>query len=120
MEYLPHPMDPAVIARNRRRAGRVFCEGLTCSWGTVLDLSATGVRVQMHLRRPSPGQMITVQMPTPMGIVSILARAAWVKSSGFLTWEAGCEFAPMSDDVKAALMAAAQAAMATDLVRRAA
>jgi hypothetical protein len=72
----------------------------------------------MHLRRPSVGQLMTVQMATPHGIVSIIARAAWVRSAGFLAWEAGCEFAPMTDDVKAALMAAAQAAKATDSLRK--
>lgn len=118
MQYQAQPRNPDVIARNRRRAGRVHCEGLHCSWGSVLDLSATGVRVQMHLRRPSVGQLMCVQMPTPMGFVSIMARAAWVRGSGFLTWEAGCEFGPLTDEVKAALLATAHAAMTTETLSR--
>lgn len=118
MEYPPHPLDPAVLARNRRRAGRVRCEGLRCSWGTVLDMSATGVKVAMHLRRPSVGQLMSIEMSTPAGVVSIMARAAWVRSAGLLTWEAGCEFSPMTEEVKAALIAAAHAAIATETIRK--
>jgi len=113
-------LEPVVHARNRRRAGRVHCEGLHCSWGRVIDLSATGAKVYMHLRRPGVGQLMTVQMPTPIGTITLMARTAWVRSAGFLAWEAGCEFAPMCEEVRSALLSAMHAGIATETLRQAA
>lgn len=36
----------AIPATNRRKHGRLICEGMVCSLGEVIDISASGLKVQ--------------------------------------------------------------------------
>lgn len=81
-------------ARNRRRPGRVRCEMLPCTGGTVVDLSATGARLRLRrLGVPAKGSTQTIQFLTSAGqSLPFKCRLAWTKRLGIFTCECGVEF----------------------------
>jgi hypothetical protein len=95
---------------NRRKHGRVKVEGLTCSWGRILDLSGGGARVRMNLRCPSIGQLIQTTLPTPGGDLNLAARVVWARKVGLMSWEIGCEFVALDAASQRLLLTAAEGA----------
>ncbi len=74
----------------RRGHGRRYQEGLESTAGTVLDLSAGGMRV-ITRRRP-PARDIQIALISEDGELCLDARCAWVKRVGVARFEVGYEF----------------------------
>jgi hypothetical protein len=89
------PMLPAVGGPkgSRRRSGRLPQESLQCNLGTVLDISAGGMRV-LTRAKPSGRLNVVLQgypLPEPLA-----AEVAWTKRSGLFMREVGLCFHDVS------------------------
>ena len=78
--------------REMRRHGRVACQGVVCSVGEVLDLSASGLRVLTRYRLPEQGEVFVVTIYTMQGPLALLGRVRWSRRKGIFLREAGIEF----------------------------
>ncbi|MBK7405016.1 MAG: PilZ domain-containing protein [Phycisphaerales bacterium] len=94
------------VAANRRRPGRVRCERLRCSNGTVLDLSRTGARIRVRsLFAPRAGQKRALVFQTVMGkSLPFPCRVVWVARRGALLHEVGVEFHGLTDSLQRQLV----------------
>lgn len=95
------PRDPAWDGQEqadgpRRRFGRLPLETLECNLGTVLDLSAGGMRV---LCRKVPKVQTIVEidgypMPQPL-----IANVTWTRRTGLFKHEVGLQFQNVSPEI---------------------
>ncbi|GDX99701.1 hypothetical protein LBMAG48_21050 [Phycisphaerae bacterium] len=76
----------------KRRHGRIICDGVQCSIGDVLDLSASGMRVKTRYKMPDAGEVFVVTLETVEGTLAVLCRIRWVRRCGMFTREVGLEF----------------------------
>lgn len=97
--------EKAATPGNQRRHGRVYCQEVESSLGTVLDISASGLRVGTGLKRYKRGNIVLLQVHTHDGGFAVQARVAWSRSAGFLTNEAGFEFIDLSPEAHRILLA---------------
>lgn len=98
-------VEEQAAAGNQRRHGRVYCQEVESSLGTVLDISASGLRVGTGLKRYKRGHVILLQVHTHDGGFAVQARVAWSRSAGFLTTETGFEFIDLSPEAQRILLA---------------
>ncbi len=75
-----------------RRHGRVTCQGVDCSVGDVIDLSASGMRIITRFKLPEKGEVFVVTIETMQGPLAVLSRVRWSKRKGLFQREAGLEF----------------------------
>jgi PilZ domain-containing protein len=103
-----HSRNPKLIMEDRvdgerRRHGRLRCEETTCCVGPVVDLSASGMRVQ---RRGRPVLEVGDELKVRVHVygddpaITLTARVVWIKRSGFRQHVYGMEFAGLSDEQK--------------------
>lgn len=86
-------------AGSRRRFGRVRIENLSCSLGTVIDLSAGGMRViTSRISAKKAGETIPVELSSTRHSVRILAEVMWGKRIGFRKHIVGLRFLNVSDE----------------------
>ena len=90
---------------NARRHGRVRCLMVESSLGTVLDISASGLRVGSGMTRYKPDSVVTLEVHTHDGRFDVQARVSWSKSTGFLSSEMGLEFIQLPPEARRILLA---------------
>lgn len=93
-----------------RRAGRVRLHSIVCTIGTVLDVSASGMRVRCTIRVPAIGTKVCTMLSTPEGPLELQGHVVWTKKCGWITHEAGIRFDDMMPPVRQALMRLARMA----------
>jgi DnaJ-domain-containing protein 1 len=88
----------------RRRTERHLTESLACDLGTVIDLSAAGMRVAFSGKPPlEVGQSGKVRLRIPEGSLPVTGRAVWLRRTGFRKFEMGIEFFNVKRSISAAL-----------------
>ncbi len=110
------------IADNRRRQGRIRVHGIGTSLGKVLDVSAGGARLRAGRTVPPEGSAIELAIDTIDGPITLKARIAWVKRTGFLSSEIGVEFVEIDAVARRAItnIAMNSASEAADISKEAA
>jgi hypothetical protein len=88
---------------DKRRHGRVMCQGITCSLGNVLDLSASGMRIKTRFKLPEKGEVFVISIETMDGPLGVLGRVRWTKRRGLVMREAGVEFFDVGPRTRAIL-----------------
>lgn len=107
-QYNPIPNLESVFAANKRRHGRVLCEGIRSSIGEVLDISASGMRVKVNrIVKWREGQVFQVSLLVGTDIVPVTARITRLRRRWFRAPEAGLEFMELTPAVRSALAAMA-------------
>ena len=107
-------------ADNRRRAGRLQCQDLTCSLGRVLDLSSSGVRIRRRLPPPKDLRMrLTITNPG-VACVPVVARVVRVEQRGFMHHEIALTFDDADEATKQALADLARSCVHHEWTKRAA
>lgn len=94
---------------NGRRYGRVLCQDVKCTLGTVLDLSAGGMRVRSRRKPPEPGSTMMVGLRALEGEIVLECTVKWARARGLLSYEAGVEFVNATPGVRRALAELARA-----------
>jgi hypothetical protein len=103
---------------NHRKHGRVRCQGIFCSFGEILDMSASGMRVLSAIRPPPPDQIVTVTIQTLEGPVSVEARVIWSRKTGFFKREMGMRFIDLLPSAASALSRVGSASANNESVRQ--
>lgn len=77
-----------------RRAGRLRCLDVKCDLGSVINISASGVRVQCR-HRPliELGKPFAMDVSSTFGRFRVAAKAVWMVKRGWFRHEIGLEFA---------------------------
>lgn len=89
---------------NARRHGRLRVAALTCTLGPVLDLSASGMRVECRGKPPiREGEAAELTMHAPFGPFTVKTRVHWIRRAGFRRYHIGLEFVDMTDEGRKAL-----------------
>jgi hypothetical protein len=89
---------------NKRRHGRIRCEDVECTLGSVLNVSASGLLVRTGLRAPKAGSVIALQVRTFDGGFDVQAQVAWSKMDGLLNRQIGLEFIDLPPDGQRVLL----------------
>lgn len=88
---------------DRRRHGRLRCESTRSCIGSVVDISASGMRV-LRSGRPimEVGNQfrITVHPDDGEPVLTLPSRVVWIERKGFRKHIYGIEFVELSDDQK--------------------
>ncbi|WP_432799969.1 DnaJ domain-containing protein [Poriferisphaera sp. WC338] len=94
----------------RRNAPRHAAAGIQCQLGQILDLSATGMRVECKgAKSPvKPGQTGNIQLEHQNKKIKLNAQARWVKRKGLFKHEVGLKFIDQSSQSKQILSDIAQ------------
>ncbi|MEZ6193225.1 MAG: PilZ domain-containing protein [Phycisphaerales bacterium] len=90
-------------ASDRRRHGRLRCESTRSCIGDVVDISASGMRVQRSGRpvlEVGDEFRITVHPDAGEPVLTLPSRVVWIERKGFRKHIYGIEFAELSDDQK--------------------
>ncbi len=91
--------------RNNRRHGRVVPDSLWCSAGEVLDLSASGLRLQCT--KAVGAGVGKVVLRDRNHTVEVQGRVVWCKKVGFRRFEVGLEFVDIAPETAATIRAMA-------------
>lgn len=102
---------------NNRRAGRVFCQDVTCSLGEIRDLSASGMRVRTRQKPPPLNQPFTMTLESLDGPMVIACEIVWVRRTGLFQREIGVTFRGLDDRTRMALARLAQASAYNETIR---
>jgi len=102
-DFFARYASAAVGGAQRRRHGRVRCQDLHCTFGPVLDVSASGMRVTTALKPPKIGEMVATTLHSLDGPVELGCTVAWVRRAGLLRHELGLEFVDLPAFVRLAL-----------------
>ncbi|MFG0251253.1 MAG: PilZ domain-containing protein [Phycisphaerales bacterium JB038] len=95
---------------SRRRFGRMRIEHLPCSLGTVLDLSAGGLRVLTNkLSAKKLGEMVPVELNGTHRSGTFQAEVTWSERVGFRRHVVGLRFLDLTDEQRATIAAIARA-----------
>jgi hypothetical protein len=77
---------------DNRRAGRIKADGIDTSFGEMVDLSATGMKIRCGRTIPAAGNMIECSIEGPDGEFRLMANVVWSRRLGVFVGEAGLEF----------------------------
>ena len=89
-------------AANRREAGRVLVNGdVRCNLGQVVDLSATGMRLQSTRRLAN---VLMVEISTRSVALQLPAEVVWCTRIGFRRHLAGLRFLEVDERIATAMM----------------
>ncbi|MGP1273459.1 MAG: PilZ domain-containing protein [Phycisphaerales bacterium] len=103
--------DDSSERSDARRHGRVRIELMSCSLGTVLDLSRSGMRVLARRRRELVANMKhQIVLEAFDQRVELPCRIAWIEKRGLFKSEIGIEFGELTDDQAAVLCSIARTA----------
>lgn len=102
---------PSAKKDNRRRHGRIRCDGLRCHFADhcndgaeVLDLSASGMRLRFRRKvNVEEGAIINVTLISPAAAIRTVARVVWSRRAGFRRHEVGMTFIDPGDGLRAQL-----------------
>ncbi len=85
------------------------CDMLDCSIGTVLDLSALGMRVSHRgYFRASRGDVLQAKIACLDGLLWVKVRVCWIKKTGFMRRIIGVEFVDLDDTAVRVIQQVAQ------------
>jgi PilZ domain len=103
---------------NHRKHGRVKCQGIYCSFGEILDMSGSGMRVLSAIRPPAVDKIVTVTIQTLEGPIAVEARVIWSRRAGFFKREIGMRFVDLLPSAASALSRVGSAAAHNESVRQ--
>lgn len=103
-------------AAQRRRHGRVVCQGIDCALGPVQDLSASGMRVYALCKPPGVGTQFGMTLHTLDGPVDLGCTVAWIRRIGLNKHEVGLEFVDLPPFVRQSLARIARCASQNETV----
>jgi hypothetical protein len=83
---------------NKRRHGRVNCQEVTSSMGAVLDLSASGMRIQTRRKPPDQGEILDLTVTGTEGPCLFRVKVMWAKKLGFMKHEIGFTFVDVTPE----------------------
>ncbi|HEB61433.1 MAG TPA: PilZ domain-containing protein [Phycisphaeraceae bacterium] len=96
--------EAEAIHRSRRKYGRVRIENLPCNLGTVIDLSASGIRlISQKAALAKPGRMVTVELEGISRKLRLPARIIWVHKIGFRKRVVGLLFHDITDEQRSCI-----------------
>lgn len=97
-------------ARSRRQHGRLRIENLPCSLGTVIDLSAGGMRViTSKLSAKKAGEIVPVELNSSRHSVVAMAEVTWGERIGFRKHIVGLRFVNLEEEQRKRICAIARA-----------
>lgn len=102
---------------NNRRHGRLRCDGMKCSIGVVLDVSASGLRLRCGRGAPDPGDTVELYLVGSDRCVKFRAKCVWTRRAGLFRREVGLEYLDMTDDMRRSLMVIVREATSTEMMR---
>jgi len=105
-------------SNNLRKHGRVRCQGIYCSFGEILDMSASGMRVLSAIRPPPVDKIVTVTIQTLEGPVAVEARVIWSRKTSFFKREIGMRFVDLLPSAASALSRVGSASAHNESVRQ--
>lgn len=88
---------------NHRKHGRVRCQGIHCSFGEILDMSGSGMRVLSSIRPPPVDKVVMITIQTLEGPIAVEARVIWSRKTSFFKREIGMRFIDLLPSAAAAL-----------------
>lgn len=107
--------DHLLAAKNARRHGRVRLGTVKTSFGPMIDLSASGCRVQLTEKvSVAPGDVLTMEITGVDGKFLVTTRVAWIKRSGWFRKEIGFEFQDITAATRGHLANLARTALITE------
>jgi hypothetical protein len=116
-----HTVPSAASESERRRAGRVRCNLTMCQYGTVMNLSKTGMRVAT--RKPVPmlpaGASVNVQITAAGQTLSVPARPVHNRPRADGMFDVGFQFVGLTEKGSRELLLLARTAFDPTLVYRA-
>ena len=91
--------DQFKFNNNRRKAGRVRCDLTTCQYGTVLNLSRTGMRVLSRRMVPTmpPGASTNMTVTAAGRSMTVPARAVHNRPRADGMFEVGFQFVGITE-----------------------
>ena len=113
-----HKSGDTPEAPNHRKHGRVRCQGIYCSFGDILDMSASGMRVLSAIRPPAVDTIVTVTIQTLEGPISVEARVIWSRKTSFFKREIGMRFVDLLPSAASALSRVGSASANNESVRQ--
>ena len=109
--------DPGKKPENNRRHGRVKCQHVACTLGTVIDLSASGLRVRgPGIPRVKAGDCFTMTIQTLDGPMLAPVEVAWARRIGWRKHEIGITFREVGPALCRALTALARASANNEVI----
>lgn len=112
MRPVPSQPDP----NQKRRTGRILPEGVRCNLGSVLDLSAGGVRIAG--RGPQPGGVgdkVILKLDWGMGKMDFEGVITRLERRRFFGWAVGVKFENITPARKQALSKASMLAASGEI-----
>lgn len=102
---------------NHRRHGRVKCQHIACTLGTVVDLSASGLRVKGSGRpKVQTGDRFTMTIQTLEGPMLAPVQVAWSRKLAWRRHEIGVTFLEIGPALSRALTALARASANNEVI----
>jgi len=105
-------------AANQRKHGRLHPQGVECSLGRVLDVSASGMRVET---RGKPivemGETAPLTIHGFDGPFMVVCRVCWIRKTGWRAHQIGVVFVEVSPVQRAALSALARTVASNEIIR---
>ncbi len=101
----------------KRRHGRIRCQDVECNLGTILDVSASGMRVRSR-KSLAVDKSCAIRLSTSDVCVEIQAVVRWCARAGIFAHEAGLEFVTVHDDARRILSELARTAASNDTIAR--
>jgi hypothetical protein len=98
---------PAV--KNNRRHGRVRCQDVECTLGSVMNISGSGLLVRTGLRSPRVESVVVLKVRTFDGGFDVQTRVEWSKMDGLLHHQVGLEFIDLTPEGRRVLLLAVHA-----------
>ncbi|MDX2118144.1 MAG: PilZ domain-containing protein [Planctomycetota bacterium] len=90
--------SPKSQGPNARKFGRVLMQGVTCSLGEVLDLSASGMRVRTPGKPELPcHHQADITLTCVDGEVVVRVESIWERRTGWSKHEIGVRFLELTD-----------------------
>lgn len=110
-------LDDSERPENHRRHGRVKCQHVGCTLGTVLDLSASGLRIRGSGQpRVVTGDTFTMTIQTLEGPMLAPVKVAWTRRLGWRKQEIGVTFMEVGPALSRALASLARASANNEVI----
>ena len=90
--YNPIPQITRTLSNDKRSAGRVACNAITCSLGEIINASIAGMRILSRRRLPIERRdFITFEVNGLEDNFPLRAQVIWIKKRGLRRHEVGLE-----------------------------
>ncbi|HLO42060.1 MAG TPA: PilZ domain-containing protein [Phycisphaerales bacterium] len=117
---IPPPLS--IPGANRRRHGRLVCDGISCCIGEVLEFSGSGARIRTAFDRIRPGEETSIKVQGLEGTVHIRVVVVWVAPEGVSGPDqqmlAGLKYIELDDHARRALTELARVSASNPTVGR--